>query len=122
MRYLPGMTRRKPFTYDDVVSDMEARIRALVEEAALQVDPYYGEEMDVRLDAEARRLEAQIGALVRICARLTLLSEPIRLAAVEAFYEEANTGAQAPLFPLRSDEAIDSLVAAIDGVGDDQPR
>lgn len=129
--YLPGMTSKflpkvakseKPITHDDVAYDMEARIRTRTEEAALQVRAYYGVEMDVRLDVEVERLEAQIGVLVRICARLALLSEPIRLAVVEALYEEANTGAQVPLFPIRSDEAIDSLVAAIDGAGDDRPR
>lgn len=108
----------KPITHDDVAYDMEARIRTRTEEAALQARAYYGEEMDVRLE----RLGAKIGVLVRICARLALLSEPIRRATVEALHEEADTGAQVPLSLPRSDEAIDSLVAAIDGAGDDPPR
>lgn len=120
-KFLPKS--EKPITHDDVAYDMEARIRTRTEEAALQARAYYdGERMDVRLDVEVERLEARIGVLVRICARLALLSEPIRRATVEALHEEADTWAQVPLSLPRSDEAIDSLVAAIDGAGDDQPR
>jgi len=122
-KFLPKVAKsEKPITHDDVAYDMEARIRTRTEEAALQARAYYGEEMDVRLDVEVERLGAKIGVLVRICARLALLSEPIRRATVEALHEEADTWEQVPIFLPRSDEAIDSLVAAIDGAGDDQPR
>ena len=106
-------TPYKPITHDDLAYEVEARIRARMEEATRQVEPYHGP--DARLDLEIERLEAQIAVLARICARLALLSEPIRRAALDAVYEERDTGTPVQLFAIWGDEATESLVSAIDG-------